>query len=108
MVGSVGAGVVLVRVQARVPDRPDRAPPQVPEVHDQVWRDAPDLRIDLLRPEDLGPERFPVRPGSGLELLGQLLPNLLVALGLDDAVRFPTLHVEEEPAVVPAVAPRDR
>ena len=100
-----GPGVVLVGVDAPVPHRADRTPREVPEVHDEIRRDATDLRVDVLRLQHLRAEGRPVGPGRGLELGDQLVPHLLVAGGLDDALGLAALHVQEQSPVVAAVAP---
>ena len=108
VVGPVGAGVVLVGVEARVADRADRAPLEIAEVDDQVGRDAAHLGVDVLRLEHLRAERLAVGAGRGLELGDQLVAHRLVVGRLDLALRLAALDVEEQAAVVPAVAPGAR
>ena len=86
VVGVVGAGVVLERVDALVAaDRADRAPREVAEVDDEVGRDAVDLLV-----ESSG-LKTACRAGRRLvrdrrEPLGQLVAHALVVLRRDDAL----------------------
>src|SRR5204862_7763270 len=99
---------VLVREQARVADRPYGPPRQVAEVDEEVGGDPTNFGVDLLRLEDLRPERLAVRAESGLELVDQFVTGLFVPRGIDHAVLLATLDVQEQPSVVAAVAPCDR
>ena len=105
----VGAGVVLERVDPLVAaDGADGAPEQVAEVDDQVGRDAVHLGVDLLREVDLRRDRVPVLVRNRLQPPLEVGAHALVVLGRDRALRLAVAHVEEDPRVVAALAPRRR
>ena len=89
-------------------DRPDRAPEQVAEDHDQVGGDAGDLRVDLLGLVDVRRERPALVVRDRGEPLGEVVAHRLVVGRRDDAVRLAALDVEEDARVVAALAPRGR
>ena len=61
VIGIVGPGVVVERVDALVAaDRADCPPVEVAEVDDEVGGDAVHLSVDVLRPEDLRVDRVSV------------------------------------------------
>ena len=109
MVGVVGAGVVLEGVDALLAaDRADRAPGEVVEVDEQVGRDAVHLLVDLLRLVDARGERLAVRARDRRQPLGELVADALEVLRLDRALGLAAADVEEDAAVVAALAPGGR
>ena len=108
VVGVVGAGVVLERVVAPVAERAVAAPREVAEVDDEVGRDAAALAPEVLGAVDARADRAvrARRAPRAARSARRAAPRS--SAGAHDALRLAALDVEEQPAVVAALAPRPR
>ena len=106
MVAVVGAGVVLLHVTARIADAADGAPIEGAEVDHQVGRDVADGPVDLLRFIHQRPHRASLVVWQRLQSALELVADRLVVPGIDRPARLPALHIEEDPGIVPTLAPR--
>src|SRR5437016_675084 len=105
VIGVVGAGVVLKRIDALEPQTSHRSPVEVAKIDDEVRRDAGALTIDLLGLEDFRAHRPTLMVGQRPQLLRHLLAHGFIAPWRNGPIRFPPLHVKKDSPLVATTAP---
>src|SRR5260370_18254348 len=104
VVAGVGAGAVLLDVEAAVAHAADGTPVESAEVNDEIGSDVAHVAIDLLGLEDEGVERATLGIGKGFEAEFHLVAEGLVFRGGYYAARLAALDVEENTGVVTDLA----
>src|SRR2546430_4587447 len=100
--------IVIKRVDRAVTNRSNRTPEEVTKVDNQVRRNTMYLFVYLLRFVDLRPNIHAIVIHQRFELRDKFIAERLNLVGLDYALRFSPLDIEEDARVIPTIAPHLR
>src|SRR5215470_11169620 len=100
MITIIGAGIILKGIDRAIPAGTDRAPEEITEVDDQVWRDPVTFFVYFLRLVHLCADVYTIVVYQRFKLCLELVTKSLILAAFDDTLRFAPLDIEEDTGII--------
>src|SRR5260370_21880747 len=105
MITIIGRGIILKGIEGAMAASAERAPGEITEVDDQVWREPVTFFVYFLRLVHLCADVYTIVVYQRFKLRLELITKSLILVAFDDTPGFAPLDIEEDTGIIATIAP---